>query len=458
MPRSPEVSLSILGAALEELAEQPGPESLDRFRKSLDARWIEEALDATGTATLRRRRLPAEQVIWLVLGMGLMRDKPISEVVSHLDLALPGREGKDIIAPSSVAQARKRVGPEPLEWLFNKSADQWAHESAREHDWRGLGLYAVDGTTLRVPDSDENRAHFGLAAGGARGESGYPLVRLASLMAVRSHLLARASFGPYANSELSLCEQLWEHVPDHSVTSLDRNFLSANVLVSLQESGTERHWLTRAKSTTKWEVVESYGRFDKLVRFTVTSAARKQNPSLPRTFVARAVGYRYPRSKGRQWLLTSLVDPEKYPGLEIIELYHERWEIELGYDEIKTHLLEREETIRSRSPSGVAQELWGIMLTFNLIRREMENMAEEAQVSPSRISFVRAMRFIRDEWSWCAVASPGSIPKKLQRMREKVLRFVLPERRSDRVFPRAVKLKMSKFPRKRRKTARRSVK
>jgi hypothetical protein len=450
--------LAFLGSALGEIADQPSSATLDTFQRSLDARWIEEALEATGTATLRKRRLPAEQVIWLVLGMALVRDRPIAEVVSHLDLALPGRGGTAIVAPSSVAQARQRLGPEPLEWLFNKSAGLWGHASARKDEWRGLALYAIDGTTLRVADSDTNRTHFGLAIGGDRGESGYPLVRLAALMAVRSHVLARAAFGPYATSELALCRELWEHIPDHSLTILDRNFLNASVLVGLHDSDSERHWMTRAKSTTKWKVLKSYGRYDKLVEFTVSSSARKQHPELPATFTARAVSYRHPRSKGRQWLLTSLTDPEKYPALELIQLYHDRWEIELGYDEIKTHMLSREETIRSRTPSGVKQEIWGILITFNLIRREMETIAAQADVPPTRISFVMAMRFIRDEWSWCAVASPGSIPAKLQRMRDNVLRFVLPERRHDRAYPRAVKLKMSKFPRKRRKSPRRSAK
>jgi hypothetical protein len=453
-----EVCVSFLGPALEELAEQPSTATLDTFRQSLDPRWIEEALEATGTATLRKRRLPAEQVVWLVLGMALVRDKPIADVVSHLDLALPGQGGTAIVAPSSIAQARSRLGPEPLEWLFNKSAGVWAHASARTDEWRGLALYAIDGTTLRVADSDTNRAHFGLAVGGSRGASGYPLVRLAALMAVRSHVLARCAFGPYATSELALCRELWAHIPDHSLTILDRNFLNANVLVGLHDAEAERHWLTRSKSNTKWKVVKSYGRYDKLVELTVSSAARKQNPELPKTFIARAISYRHPRSKGRQWLLTSLADPNQYPALEIIQLYHERWEIELGYDEIKTHLLEREETIRSRTPAGVMQEIWGILITFNLIRREMENIAKQADVPPTRISFVTAMRFIRDEWSWCAVASPGSIPAKLQRMRDKLLRFVLPARRSDRVYPRAVKIKMSNYARKRRQTSRRSAK
>ena len=452
-----EVAMSFIAAALQETAEFPHPESLETFRANLDPAWIEAALEATGTATLRRRRLPAEQVIWLVLGMALLRDRPIAEVVSKLDLALPGKDGSPVVASSSVAQARQRVGSEPLAWLFDRSARRWAHRSAREHSWHGLALYGVDGSTLRVADSEDNREHYGLADGGARGKSGYPLVRIAVLMALRSHVLATAQFGPFAVGEHELCEALWPEIPDESLTIMDRNFQAAYVFWELQHHGAQRHWLVRAKAKTKWKVTQSFGRWDKLVELTASRTARRKDPTLPETLVARAVSYRHPKSKGRQWLLTSLLDTHRYPAADIVAVYHERWEIELGYGEIKTQLLQNEETIRSRTVDGVEQELWGILLAYNLIRLDMERIAAQAEVPPSRISFVAAMRFIRDEWAWCAVASPGSIPKKLQRMRDRVASFVLPPRR-HRSYPRAVKVKMSNYAKKRGKRSGKAAK
>ena len=193
------------------------------------------------------------------------------------------------------------------------------------------------------------------------------------------------------------------------------------------------------------------------MRLKVSSAARKKDPSLPKALLVRAISYRHPDSKGRQWLLTSLVDPKEHPANEIVDLYHERWEIELGYDEIKTHLLDSEITLRSRTVDRVEQELWGVLITYNLIRLEMDCIAEEADVTPSRISFVAAMRFIRDEWSWCAVASPGSIPAKLRRMRQRIRDFVLPAHRSNRRYPRAVKVKMSNSAKKRRPTVKKGA-
>ena len=129
-------------------------EFLPKFVASLDPDWIDEALAATGTATIRRRRLPAEQVVWLVIGMCLFRDMSMRELVATLDLALPGSRGIRV-APSSIVQARHRLGDEPLRWLFERTASTWAHASARTHAWRGLALYGADGTTVRVPDSSQ---------------------------------------------------------------------------------------------------------------------------------------------------------------------------------------------------------------------------------------------------------------------------------------------------------------
>lgn len=440
-----------LESALSETAQDPHPQTLATFRRHLAPEWIEQALQLTGSVTLRKRRLPAEQVVWLVLGMALMRDRPIQEVVRKLELALPN-DADTPVACSAIVQARQRVGEEPLQWLFERTGRQWAHDSARQQAWRGLALYGVDGSNLRIADSDANRAHFG-GHEGPRGESGYPMVRIVTLMALRSHLLAAAEVGPFKKGELTLAHALWNSIPPGSLTIMDRGFFSAAVLLGIQERGDSRHWLIRLRSDTKTRVLKSFGRNDKLVELTVSRAARFQDPNLPKTFVARAVSYRHPDSDGVQWLLTSLTDSKLYPASELVQLYHERWELELGYDEIKTHMLEREESIRSRTVGGVKQEVWGILLAFNLVRFEMTRIAAQAGVPPARISFVTALRWIRDEWLWCAVASPGSIPAKLQRMRERAAEFVLPARRSDRRYSRVVKIKMSKFKRKRPKPA-----
>lgn len=437
-----------LRKALVQVADVPRPEAFDDFRRHIDPDWVRDALAATGTATLRRRRLPAEQVVWLVLGMALFRDRSITEIADGLDLALPARRGPTA-APSAVSQARTRLGEEPMAALFDTCAQHWAHASADRHRWRGLALYGVDGTTLRVWDSAENRAHFGLPRSGPRGDAAYPQVRLVVLAALRSHLLAAAAFGPYTTGEGTLAETLWSQLPERSLCIVDRNFFAAHVLLPLARNGADRHWLLRAKKNLQWRELERLGPHDVLVEMKVSPYARRKDPSLPRTWVARAIRYCHPGASP-QWLLTSLLDPKAYPAREIVALYHERWELEQGYDEIKTEMLDREETIRSRTPERVRQEIWGILLAFNLIRLEMERVAKEAEVEPTRISFITALHFICDEWLWCASASPGAIPRHLRNLRENLRRFILPARRSKRRYPRAVKIKMSSYPRKHR--------
>src|SRR4051812_7182017 len=124
------------------------PSEFEGFRKHIDPEWIEEALVATGFASLRRRRLPADQVIWLVLGMALMRNESIGRIVTMLNLAMPSGASSGTVAPSALVQARQHLGDEPLEYLFSLSARTWADRSARQHAWKGLALYGLDGTTI----------------------------------------------------------------------------------------------------------------------------------------------------------------------------------------------------------------------------------------------------------------------------------------------------------------------
>jgi hypothetical protein len=443
--------------ALQAVAELPEPKELGAFAQGLEPEWIEQALQHTGKATLRRRRLPAAQVVWLVIGMALFRNRPIWDVVDKLDLALADRH-QPVLARSASIQARGRLGEEPMQWLFERCGRQWAHDSADRDRYRGLALYGVDGTTMKVPDSEHNREHFGLASGGDRGDSGYPLLRMTALMALRSHLLAKAAFGPYGNGEYHYASQLWGSLPDDSLCVVDRNFWSAALLLGLQNSGRERHWLIRGKKGTHGHHIQQLGPSDELIELKVSPQARKRDPSLPATWTVRILSYQI-RGYRPQRLITSLLDPVKYPPQQLVALYHERWELELGYDEIKTQMLRQtQQPLRSRSPAAIRQELWGVLIAYNLIRLEMQRVADEAGAAPTRISFVAVYRMICDEWRW-SLASPGAIPRHLRELQQTIERFILPERRPERAYPRAVKVKMSKYPKKQRSsTSRESAK
>jgi len=442
-----------VAAALLAAGAASSEASFSLFAQSLDKSWVEQALQATGTATVRRRKLPAEYVVWLVIGMAMLRDRSIAEVVRHLDLVMPTATGqRQQVSNGALVQARDRLGAEPLAWLFHATAAVWANACADEHRWRGLALLGVDGSTLRVPDSEENDAYFG-RAGTSRGEAAaaYPQLRLVTLTLLRSHLLLDAACGPYRHSELSLAERLWPRLPERSLVIMDRGFANYENFHHLADPAHQRYWLIRAKQHQRLRpprVIQSFAPNDTLIELRPSAFTRKLHPSLPETLTVRAIHY---QRKGfqRQTLFTSLLDPLAFPAAEIIALYHERWELELAYDEIKTHTLEREEaSLRCKNPDRVEQELWGLGIAYNLVRLSMAEVARRAGVLPNQISYRHTLHFVRAFWLGAWFASPGVLPKRLQALYHELPLLLLPARR-NRTYPRAVKIKMSNYPRKR---------
>ena len=367
-----------VGEAILAVGAGARPASFEQFQQAIDPEWIDEALAATGKASLRRRKFPAEYVIWLVIGMALFFDRAIAQVVQHLDLVLPTvRRAR--LTNGAIVRARNRLGPAPLAALFRRTAAVWAGAAAATTRWRGLAVFGLDGTTLRLADTPENVATFG-RPGTSRGgaAAGYPQLRCVVLSVLRHHLLAAAHFGPYRTSELELAAALWSELPDRSLVILDRGFASYALFHRLGDRAHTRHWLVRARggrNALRWTRVERLGPGDELVDLTPSHGTRAAHRDLPPTLRVRALQVR-----GRGFrpyvVLTSLLDAAKYPAAELGALYHERWELELTFDELKTHTLGRVETLRSKAPARVEQEVWGLWLAYNLVRLIMARAAE----------------------------------------------------------------------------------
>jgi hypothetical protein len=437
------------GATTTPSTKSPDLAALLAAVSDLPLDWIRDSLAATGTASERVRRLPADATMLLVIAMGLLRDRSIVDVANDCGLD-HGDADAPPLASAAVSGARKRLGEAPMAEFAARCGRAWAHPSADAARWRGLALYGLDGSTVRVPDSAANRAHFGgQAAGGGRGISGYPLVRFVALMALRSHLLAALALGPYrGTSEIGLAPGLLAQIPERALVILDRGFLSAALLLAYARGGVDRHWLVRTKSTTRWRTVRTFAPGDELVELRVPLTARRRDPTLPMTYLARAIRY-HRRGFRPQVLLSSLLDPVRWPARELVALYHERWELELGLDELKTDQMARAETLRSQTPWAVRQEIWGLMVGYNLVRRRALATAQRRGVAAVRVSFVVMLRQLRDGWLILAIAGLDAAACVDAHHRRQERRAVLPRRRSDRQYPRAVKLKISPYARKR---------
>ncbi len=179
---------------------------LDRLAEHLPQAWIESALSATGTASIRRRRLPAEQVVWLVIALALYRHQSMPEVLATLDLALPC-PATPAVSKSAVTQARQRLGSKPLASLFSQTARAWCAQDTERHTWKGLSLWAMDGTTFRAPDSAENRAHFGAQSYAAARS---PAIRRSGRQCNRHSdaPVADMAFGQYGQNEMLYAKTL----------------------------------------------------------------------------------------------------------------------------------------------------------------------------------------------------------------------------------------------------------
>lgn len=428
-----------LSQALERL-HRFCPEQFGSLADVLSPELIAECLQNSGTVTVRKRRLPMEMMVWSVVGMALFRHLPMNQIVNQLDILLPGK--RPFVAPSAVVQARQRLGVEAVRDVFQQTQALW-HAATPHPHWYGLRLLGVDGVVWRTPESDDNQRAFARTSN-ETSRSQYPQVRMVCQMELSSHLLTNAVFNSVAENEMTLAAQLIDSTPDHSLTVFDKGFYSLGLLHQWQSHGVARHWLLPLKKGAQYRTVKVLGSGDELVEFTSSPQARKKWPALPATVRLRLVSKSWQGK--RVQMLTSLLDSRAYPGEEIVDLYSQRWEIELGYREMKQTLLQNRLTLRSKKPDMVRQELWGVLLAYNMVRFQMAQMAYTLKgVEPNELSFTQAAGFILKELMLMPYVSPGRIPEVIRGMLAMAPAFVLPARR-ERKYPRVVKKRPQRYP------------
>ena len=406
----------------------------------LDPELISRCLAESGTVTLRKRRLPLEMMVWCVVGMALERKEPLHQIVNRLDIMLPGN--RPFVAPSAVIQARQRLGSEAVRQVFLQTAQLW-HRSVTHPHWCGLTLLAMDGVVWRTPETPENDASFPRQTHAGQ-PAPYPQVKMVCQMELTSHLLTAAAFGTMKDSECTLAEQLTEQTADNSLTLLDKGYYSLGLLNAWSQAGEQRHWMIPLKKGAQYEEVRKLGKGDHLVMLKTSPQARKKWPGLGGTMTARLLTY---TRKGKVCqLLTSMTDAMRYPGVEMVDLYSYRWEIELGYREIKQTMQQSRLTLRSKKPELVEQELWGVLLAYNLVRYQMIKMAGALKgYWPNQLSFSESSGLVMRMLMTLQGASPGRIPELMSDLESMGKMVKLPVRR-ERTFPREVKERPWKYP------------
>ena len=416
--------------------------NISSFTQNIPIEWVESALKLSESATIRRRRLPSDQVLWLVLGMALFRDEPVHEVARRLNICAKGLASEDLLARSGVTNARTRLGAAPVESLFRQTGKQWGHERYPKDEWQGLKVMAVDGALFRTQDNKALREHFGSGNTATQRQTPFPMLRLVALMNVRSHIMVDAQISPYRRGEIPLAEHFLDSIPNDSVTLFDKGFWSANLMLSLNQVGRERHWLIPERKGLVQTILKRYGEGDELVQMKVSPQARKKNPTLPETWQARRVSY--PVKSGIKTVMTSLPHAH-YSADAIANLYKERWEIELGFRDMKSSMQKNAITLRSKKTNLVYQELWGLLLCYNLIRREASMAAVSFNRAPSDIRFKPVCDYIAAQLIVMAASNPLSgTGRRLSELRSGVGSLFL-KRRSRPTTPRTVKISKTRY-------------
>ena len=421
------------------------PEHFHSLSEVLSPELIDECLKESGIVTLRKRRLPLEMMVWSIIGMSIFRHLPMSDIVNQLDIMLPGK--RPFVAPSAVVQARQRLGADVVKRVFEQTQQLW-HEKTPSPSFCELKLLGVYGIVWRTPDTKDNEIAFGKLHNDKR-ESAYPQIRMVCQMELSSHLLTASSFDKVATNEMNLAADLIPSTPDNSLTIFDKGFYSLGLLNQWNTTGKERHWLIPLKKGTQFEIIQKFSDRDQIIRLKTTPQARKKWENLPATLDARLVTRTI---KGKSYsILTSMTDPMRYPVANIADLYAHRWEIELGFREMKQYMLHNQLTLRSKKPEMVKQELWGVLLSYNLIRFQMAKMAHSLKnVMPYQLSFNRASAYIIKELTLLPFVSPGKIPKVINSLLGMAEAFILPERR-ERSYPRMVKARPKRYAEKKSK-------
>jgi hypothetical protein len=310
----------------------------------------------------------------------------------------------------------------------------------------GLRLVALDGSVDEMPDTAANSAYFG-RSGSTRSESAFPQVQGVYLCECGTHAIFDAAFWPYQVSERQGGKRLLRSVTEEMLVLWDRGFHDYDMLRGVRSRGA--HVLARLTAHVKPELAEGLPDGTYLAYLRPSDPKRRKNERL----LVRVIEYSIddptrPGHAQRHRLVTTLLDHALYPALDLIVLFHQRWEIEVTLDEIKVHQRLLPRPLRSLNPLGVIQELYALLLAHFVVRSIMYEAAWNANLDPDRLSFIQSIRLIRASIPEFQLVDPAHHERLYQRLLHDIARQTLPPRR-DRTNPRVVKRKMSKFKLKR---------
>ncbi|MDN5933387.1 MAG: IS4 family transposase [Pseudonocardia sp.] len=373
--------------------------SVGLLMKVFPPQVVDEVIAECGRTEKRRRSLPARSMAYFAMGMALHSEGSYEDVLALITDGLAWAErgpGSGRLAnKAAISHARDRLGPEVMARLFERVVVPLAGPDTPGSWLAGRRLVAIDGTCLDLPDtsgSSGNDEHFG-RPGVMKGErSAFPQARVVALAECGTHAILDAAIGPYTTSEPALSAPLLGRLTPGMLCLADRGFYSHAAWQSACGTGADLLW--RVKDNLRLDPVQELADGSFLAEvFDSKTDRRREHPVVVRVIAYSIEDGRDPAGPYR--LITTILDPEQAPAIELAAAYSHRWEIESTFDELKTHQRGPRAVLRSKTPDLVIQEIWGHLCCHYAIRTLMADTARHAGQDPDRVSFVAALRIAR---------------------------------------------------------------
>ena len=372
---------------------------------------VKEILESHDRATWRMRKLPNELIVYFSMLMSLDRTDSATETVLKMledSQTIFGRQTKGIPGKGGISDARTRVGFEPLKTLFDTCCVPLAKEPTPFTHFQGMPLFALDGTTINVLDTEAN-SEFGYSKN-QNSHSVNPKMRAVALVECGTHAVIGVELGGYHDSEITLAHPVIKKIPKNSLITADRLFLGWRLVRAILKQDAQILW--RVKSS------DGESRFEIKERLKDGSYRASYIPPKDRTALKKLEGldltpievrvcsYLPYGGKEMVHLVTTLLDESVAPATKLAELYMQRWEVEQVFSEMKVCLNKNEHAMRSQKPDLVKQEFYGLVTMHYSIRALMYEAATRSRIDPDLISFKGAVKTIDRKLLKSGVFSP----------------------------------------------------
>ena len=422
--------------------------TLPQLETIIPPQVIQEVLAECEAWEQREKKLNMQAMCYVLIALALYPQCSTREVYRRLLEGLSDglSSQNEVPTAGALCQRRQQLAVTPLRALFARIARPLALPQTRAAFRFGLRVVAVDGTLENLPDTDANRTVFPSHCLEELSRSPFPQARCVLLMECGTHAIFDAEITAVKLGELgSVLALLERQLSAEMLLLCDAGICCGPLLLAARRTGAHVLGRLDSRSWTKpWVRLHDGSYLVKVYR-----NGRHQTGEM---LTARVIEYRVKDQETGQLsapirLITTLLDPKQYPIEALIRLYHERWEIEQGLDEIKTHLCLSARTLRSQTPQGVEQELYGVLLAYFAVRTLMYAAALQADWDPDEVSFVHTINVIqRSQWRLMQ-ASGFQRPALRQALLQEVRQERVPARRL-RFQARVVKRTHSRYKRK----------